>query len=60
MEQAIALYDFGGLYAGDLTFRAGERITVLKRSDNGWWEGQIGERHGDTIFFFSLPLLKSL
>lgn len=38
-----ALYDFGGQGPGDLAFREGDRIRVLKRTDStdDWWEGEL-------------------
>jgi hypothetical protein len=38
-----ALYDFGGQSAGDLAFRAGDRIRVVKKTDStdDWWEGEL-------------------
>jgi hypothetical protein len=45
-SQAIfvtALYDFGGQGAGDLAFREGDRIRVVKKTDStdDWWEGEL-------------------
>lgn len=39
--QAIALYTFKGEQQGDLTFRKGDVIEILKRSDTAddWWTG---------------------
>ncbi|KAI9929870.1 hypothetical protein ASPWEDRAFT_125450 [Aspergillus wentii DTO 134E9] len=38
-----AMYDFPGEGAGDLAFREGDRIRVLKKTDStdDWWEGQL-------------------
>ncbi|KAE8349915.1 hypothetical protein BDV28DRAFT_140169 [Aspergillus coremiiformis] len=38
-----ALYDFGGQSTGDLAFREGDRIRVLKKTDStdDWWEGEL-------------------
>ena len=40
---AIALYDFAGQGAGDLAFREGDRIKVVKKTDStdDWWEGEL-------------------
>lgn len=45
IPQARALWDFNG-QAGELSFRAGEIITVLSR-EGDWWQGEIvGRGHG--------------
>ncbi|KAL4778731.1 hypothetical protein BJX76DRAFT_126921 [Aspergillus varians] len=38
-----ALYDFGGQNSGDLAFKEGDRIRVLKKTDStdDWWEGEL-------------------
>lgn len=45
-EQGIwvtALYEFPGQGEGDLSFREGDRIKVLKKTDSldDWWEGEL-------------------
>ncbi|KAG6040211.1 hypothetical protein E4U41_001237 [Claviceps citrina] len=47
-NEAIALFSFDADQPGDLGFKKGEVITILKRtdSDNDWWTGMIGSRHG--------------
>ncbi|KAF2481738.1 hypothetical protein BDY17DRAFT_299561 [Neohortaea acidophila] len=43
-----ALYDFEGQSAGDLTFREGDRIRVVKKTDSqeDWWDGELKGRTG--------------
>lgn len=38
-----ALYDFGGQGDGDLAFREGDRIKVIKKSEStdDWWQGEL-------------------
>jgi Variant SH3 domain len=38
-----ALYDFGGQGEGDLVFREGDRIRVVKKSEStdDWWQGEL-------------------
>ena len=38
-----ALYDFDGQGQGDLVFREGDRIKIVKKteSSNDWWEGEL-------------------
>ncbi|KAI1482191.1 hypothetical protein K445DRAFT_318958 [Daldinia sp. EC12] len=47
-NEAVALYNFDPDQPGDLGFKKGDIITVLKKtdSDNDWWTGMIGSRHG--------------
>ncbi|KAI9267893.1 hypothetical protein BDA99DRAFT_597516 [Phascolomyces articulosus] len=45
---ARALYDFNGEQGGDLSFREGDVITIVEKSDSqdDWWTGTIGGRKG--------------
>lgn len=45
---AVALYGFEGQGAGDLAFREGDRIRIVKKtgSVDDWWEGELGGRIG--------------
>jgi hypothetical protein len=47
-DQAIAKFTFDADQPGDLGFKKGEVITILKRTDNetDWWTGRIGAREG--------------
>ena len=47
-DQAIAKFTFEPDQPGDLGFKKGEIITILKRTDNetDWWTGRIGDREG--------------
>lgn len=47
-DQAIALYTFDADQEGDLGFRKGDIITILKRTEKSedWWTGRIGDRVG--------------
>lgn len=40
---ATAIYPFEGLQPGDLTFQAGEKITIVTKTDSqyDWWEGKL-------------------
>ncbi|KAK0644989.1 Regulator of cytoskeleton and endocytosis [Lasiodiplodia hormozganensis] len=43
-DYVTAVYDFQGQGPGDLSFREGDRIKVLKREGdkaNSWWEGEL-------------------
>ncbi|KAL3418932.1 sh3 domain signaling protein [Phlyctema vagabunda] len=39
----VALYDFAGQGSGDLSFKEGDRIRVVKKTDSteDWWEGEL-------------------
>jgi hypothetical protein len=45
---ALALYDFSGEQADDLSFKQGDVITIVEKSDsqNDWWTGKAGGRQG--------------
>jgi len=46
--QAIAKFTFEADQPGDLGFKKGEVITIVKRTENAsdWWTGRIGTREG--------------
>ncbi|GAM89880.1 hypothetical protein ANO11243_079200 [Dothideomycetidae sp. 11243] len=46
--QAVAKFNFDPDQPGDLGFKKGDVITILKRTDNAadWWTGRIGDREG--------------
>ncbi|NWW71021.1 SH3Y1 protein, partial [Climacteris rufus] len=46
--EVTALYSFEGQQPGDLTFKAGDKITVTTKTNSqfDWWEGRIGEQTG--------------
>ncbi|KAL0620049.1 SH3 domain-containing YSC84-like protein 1 [Plecturocebus cupreus] len=43
-----ALYSFEGQQPGDLNFQAGDRITVISKTDSqfDWWEGNLRGQTG--------------
>lgn len=47
-NQAIAKFTFEGEQPGDLSFKKGEIITILKRTENesDWWTGKVGGKEG--------------
>lgn len=47
-EKAVALYTFNGEQGGDLDFRKGDIITIVKRSESkdDWWTGRRGNIEG--------------
>ncbi|GAB1195053.1 hypothetical protein BDV32DRAFT_120123 [Aspergillus pseudonomiae] len=47
-DQAIALYTFDADQEGDLGFKKGDIITIVKRTEKkeDWWTGRIGDRVG--------------
>jgi hypothetical protein len=47
-NQAIALYTFQACQDGDLGFKKGDIVTIIKRTDskNDWWTGQINGKTG--------------
>lgn len=47
-QYVTAMYDFDSHTAGDLSFREGDRIRVIKKTDSSqdWWEGEVNGRQG--------------
>lgn len=47
-DQALANFTFEAAREGDLSFRKGDIITIVRRSQdkNDWWTGRIGDREG--------------
>ncbi|KAL5598349.1 hypothetical protein BROUX41_003592 [Berkeleyomyces rouxiae] len=47
-EYVVAQFDFAGQGSGDLPFRAGDRIKIIKKTgtDQDWWEGEVGGARG--------------
>jgi SH3 domain-containing YSC84-like protein 1 len=47
-NEAIAKFTFEPDQPGDLGFKKGEIITIIKKTENAtdWWTGRIGEREG--------------
>ncbi len=47
-DQAVALFTFKADQPGDLDFKKGDVITIVKKTENAtdWWTGRIGEREG--------------
>ncbi|KAJ5796259.1 uncharacterized protein N7518_004799 [Penicillium psychrosexuale] len=47
-DQAVALFTFDADQEGDLGFKKGEIITIIKRTEKAedWWTGRIGDRVG--------------
>lgn len=48
VQYVTALYDFEGQSSGDLAFREGDRIRVVKKTNNqdDWWDGELNGRTG--------------
>lgn len=47
-EYAVAMFDFTGQSDGDLSFREGDRIKIVKKTltNQDWWEGELAGRRG--------------
>lgn len=53
---AIAMYDYKSDGEGQLTFKSGQELIVLKKMSNGWWKGKIR----DEVGFFPGGYVKEL
>jgi amphiphysin len=47
-EYVTAMYDFDSHTSGDLSFREGDRIRVIKKTESSqdWWEGEVNGTKG--------------
>lgn len=56
-DQAVALYTFDADQPGDLGFKKGDVMTIVKRTDNAsdWWTGRIGDKEGTFPRYVFLP-----
>jgi lipid-binding SYLF domain-containing protein len=47
-QKAVALYTFEGEQSGDLSFRKGEVLMIVKKTEtkDDWWTGRIGNKEG--------------
>ena len=57
--KAVALWDFRGECDSDLAFNKGDIVTVIRKYDNGWWEGEVNGLIGDFPFNFVELISKS-
>ena len=39
LDKVLAIYDYNADKEDELTFQEGQTIYVLKKNDDGWWEG---------------------
>lgn len=48
VPQAVALFTFDGEEEGDLSFKKGETINIIKKSEstNDWWTGELNGNEG--------------
>ena len=46
---AVALYDFTGERSTDLSFKEGDLISIVQKTDNldDWWKGTLNGKTGD-------------
>lgn len=42
----VALYDFNGQTAGELSFSVGDVIDITQKETNGWWLGHLNGKEG--------------
>ncbi|KAB5559772.1 SH3 domain signaling protein [Coniochaeta sp. 2T2.1] len=57
-EYVVALYSFSGQGAGDLSFREGDRIKIVKKTDTAqdWWVGEIAGARGNFPANYCKPI----
>lgn len=42
----VALYAHEASEPGELNFKKGDKITIIRKDDSGWWEGSVGKERG--------------
>merc|ERR1711862_65401 len=60
LEKVLAIYDYNADKEDELTFQEGQVIYVLKKNDDGWWEGVMDGITGLSLETMSKALSKSL
>jgi len=45
-EKVVALFDYSGQYEDELSFVAGEEITIVAKDEEAWWRGEVNGRTG--------------
>jgi hypothetical protein len=46
LREVVAMADFQATVYGQLQFKVGDRIQLIKTDDSEWWLGKIGEKVG--------------
>lgn len=48
MQYVVALYDFEAQADGDLSFKSGDRIEIVERTESAedWWTGRLNGQQG--------------
>jgi len=45
-EKVVALFAYSGQYEDELSFEAGEEITIVAKDEEAWWRGEVDGRTG--------------
>lgn len=51
-----ALYDYEGGDEDDLTFKEGDIIRIVQKSNDGWAHGILGDKYGYVPFSYFEPV----
>jgi amphiphysin len=46
-QTVSANYDYQGQRDGDLSFRKGDVIEIIRKGDDDWWRGKVNGQEGD-------------
>lgn len=46
LKEVIAMADFEPMFYGELGFKTGDRIQLVKKDETAWWLGKMGEKVG--------------
>jgi amphiphysin len=58
VHYVVALYDFEAQADGDLSFKTGDRIEIVEKTESAedWWTGKLNGQQGVFPGTFSLPI----
>lgn len=54
---AEAMFDYVSQHVGDLALKAGDKVEVLRKGDDGWWSGTLRGQQGNFPGYFWHPNL---
>lgn len=47
VDMAEAMFDYAPQHAGDLALKVGDKVTVTRKGEDGWWTGKLRGAQGN-------------